>query len=107
MDVFFIKNCFFCLTEKSWKLPSIQFKENFFKSYYCKSFFLKNNKKNEFISAVIKFFKFPTNLKMTNEGNLSKRASKAGNQINKFPYLINQYEIRIKLNHCHTKKFSK
>lgn len=107
MDVFFIKNCFFCLTEKSWKLPSKQFKENFFKSYYCKSFFLKNNKKNEFISAVMKFFKFPTNLKMTNEGNLSKRASKAGNQINKFPYLINQYEIRIKLNHCHTKKFSK
>ncbi len=40
---------------------------------------------------------------MTNEGNLSKRSLNLGNQVTKFPNLINEYEIRIKLNHFHTK----
>ena len=58
MDVFFIKNCFFCLSEESWKLPDKIFKEKFFESYSCETFKFKKLKKNEFISSVVDFLNF-------------------------------------------------
>lgn len=77
------------------------------KGYYCINFTFKNNKKNEFISSVIKFFNFSTNLELFNDANLSKRTSKAENKMIQFTNFFNEYEIRIKGNHCHIKKFGK